>query len=48
HPAHENIVVVSACSGHGFKLSPAMGMAAADLAVEKKSSLPIGFLGWRA
>lgn len=48
HPAHENVVVVSACSGHGFKLSPAMGMAAADLALEKRSSLPIDFLRWRS
>jgi len=47
HPAHENVVVVSACSGHGFKLSPAMGLAAADLATQGTTSLPIQFLRWR-
>jgi sarcosine oxidase len=29
HPAHENVVIVSACSGHGFKHSPAVGEAVA-------------------
>jgi glycine/D-amino acid oxidase-like deaminating enzyme len=26
------VVLCSACSGHGFKLSPAVGLAAAELA----------------
>ena len=30
HPAHENVMIVSACSGHGFKHSPAVGEAVAD------------------
>ena len=25
HPAHQSVVVVSACSGHGFKFAPAVG-----------------------
>jgi sarcosine oxidase len=29
HPAHENVTIVSACSGHGFKHSPAVGEAVA-------------------
>jgi sarcosine oxidase len=29
HPAHENVMIVSACSGHGFKHSPAVGEAVA-------------------
>ncbi len=47
HQNHRNVVVVSACSGHGFKLSPAMGHAAADLATRATTDLPIAFLGWR-
>ncbi len=47
HPDHPNVVVVSACSGHGFKLSPVMGAAAADLATQGTSLLPIQFLRWR-
>src|SRR4029450_2297362 len=32
HPAHpERVVVVSACSGHGFKFAPAIGEIVADL-----------------
>lgn len=30
HPAHENVMIVSACSGHGFKHSPAVGEAVAQ------------------
>lgn len=48
HPEHENVIVVSACSGHGFKLSPAMGLAAADLATRGTTALPIQFLRWRS
>lgn len=47
HQEHRNVVVVSACSGHGFKLSPATGRAAADLATSGQTDLPIAFLGWR-
>jgi sarcosine oxidase len=32
HPAHEQVLIVSACSGHGFKHSPAIGEAVADWA----------------
>jgi sarcosine oxidase len=30
HPAHDNVMVVSACSGHGFKHSAAVGEAVAQ------------------
>jgi sarcosine oxidase len=30
HPEHDNVVIVSACSGHGFKHSPAIGEAVAQ------------------
>jgi sarcosine oxidase len=31
HPEHSSVLVVSACSGHGFKHSPAIGEAVAQL-----------------
>lgn len=31
HPAHENIILFSCCSGHGFKYAPAYGRIALDL-----------------
>jgi sarcosine oxidase len=31
HPRHDSVVVVSPCSGHGFKHSPAIGEAVARL-----------------
>ncbi len=31
HPRHESVLIVSACSGHGFKHSPAIGEAVAQL-----------------
>jgi len=34
HPATDKVVVVSACSGHGFKFSPVVGDVAADLLLE--------------
>lgn len=34
HPGHPGVVVVSACSGHGFKFSSAIGELAADLAMD--------------
>jgi sarcosine oxidase len=30
HPAHDSVLIVSACSGHGFKHSPAIGEAVAQ------------------
>ena len=30
HPEHDNVLIVSACSGHGFKHSPAIGEAVAQ------------------
>lgn len=36
------VVLVSACSGHGFKFAPTIGAAAADLAVQGRTDLPTG------
>ena len=44
HPEAENVVIVSACSGHGFKFAPAVGEIAADLAIEGDTRRPIEFL----
>jgi sarcosine oxidase len=30
HPVHDSVLIVSACSGHGFKHSPAIGEAVAQ------------------
>ena len=34
HPAHENVLFVSACSGHGFKFASAIGEAASQWALD--------------
>jgi len=34
HPESERVVILSACSGHGFKFSPVVGDIAADLVLE--------------
>jgi sarcosine oxidase len=43
-PGEANIVVLGGFSGHGFKLSPAMGDIAADLALDGETGLPLDFL----
>ena len=34
HPRHSEVLVVSACSGHGFKFAPVIGEIVSDLWVE--------------
>jgi sarcosine oxidase len=41
HPQHESVLVVSPCSGHGFKHSPAIGEAVAGWALDGKPSLDL-------
>jgi sarcosine oxidase len=41
HPESERILVVSPCSGHGFKHSAAIGEAAAQCAVEGRSAIDV-------
>ena len=41
HPKHSNVVVVSPCSGHGFKHSAAIGEAVAELLVHGRSKLDL-------
>lgn len=40
-PSHPDIVLLAACSGHGFKHSPAIGEIGADLALEGGSSFDL-------
>jgi sarcosine oxidase len=41
HPAHEVVLIVSPCSGHGFKHSPAIGEAVAQWVTEGKPELDL-------
>ena len=45
HPAHQNVAFACGFSGHGFKFAPVIGEALADLTLEGRTDLPIGFLG---
>jgi sarcosine oxidase len=43
-PGNDNVVLLGGFSGHGFKLSPAFGDIAADLALDGTSPQPIDFI----
>ena len=45
HPGHKNILMVSPCSGHGFKFSSVIGEIAADLVTEGKSRFDLSHFG---
>ena len=42
HQDHDNVLVVSPCSGHGFKFSSAIGEAVADLVTTGTSAFDLG------
>jgi sarcosine oxidase len=44
HPQHANVVFAAGLSGHGFKFTPVLGHALADIALGGTSPLPIDFL----
>ena len=44
HPLHENVVLATGMSGHGFKFTSVLGEILADLAIQGRSNLPIEFL----
>lgn len=44
HPQHPQVSFAAGLSGHGFKFTPTLGEALADLALEGRTALPIGFL----
>jgi sarcosine oxidase len=43
-PGTDNVWLLGAFSGHGFKMAPAFGQVAAELAIDGKTSLPIEHL----
>ena len=45
HPDHANVAFAAGLSGHGFKFTGILGEALADLAMDGRTDLPIGFLG---
>ena len=47
HPQQEQVLIVSPCSGHGFKFCPVIGEIAADLVLQNRTRHPIGLFGIR-
>jgi sarcosine oxidase len=47
HPQHPQVLVVSPCSGHGFKFSSAIGEVVRDLVVDGKSRFDLSLFEWR-
>ncbi len=45
HPYDRAVVVVSACSGHGFKFASVLGEVVADIASDRAAPYDISFLG---
>jgi sarcosine oxidase len=45
HPAHEAVLIVSPCSGHGFKHSPAIGEAVAQWVIHGTPEIDLGPFG---
>jgi sarcosine oxidase len=43
-PGYDNVYVAAGFSGHGFKFAAGIGEIMADLAVDRKTEFPIGFL----
>jgi len=43
-PGHDNVYVAAGFSGHGFKFAAGIGEIMADLAINRKTEYPIGFL----
>lgn len=47
HPRHPQVVVASACSGHGFKFGPVIGEIVADLVEDLPPRFDIELFRWR-
>jgi sarcosine oxidase len=41
HPGHEQVLIASPCSGHGFKFSSAIGEILADLAIDGRTDVDL-------
>ena len=44
HPANDRVVILSACSGHGFKFASVLGEVAADLVTGNPTAFDLSFL----
>ena len=44
HPREANVVFAAGLSGHGFKFTPVLGKALAEMALNGGTELPVGFL----
>lgn len=44
HPQHQNVIVATGFSGHGFKFAPAIGQALAEMTLDGATTLPFEFL----
>ena len=47
HPADPRVVVVSPCSGHGFKFAPVIGEIVADLVQQRTPRFDLALFRWR-
>jgi glycine/D-amino acid oxidase-like deaminating enzyme len=45
HPEHRHVVFAAGLSGHGYKLTSALGYILADLCLDGRTLLPVEFLG---
>ena len=43
HPQHPQVLIVSPCSGHGFKFTPVIGEVVSDLVATGKSRNNVDF-----
>ena len=48
HPAHPRVLIVSACSGHGFKFSSVIGEIVADWALDAGSRFDLALFKARS
>lgn len=47
HPAHPQVLIASACSGHGFKFAPVIGETLADLMEGERPRFDLSLFRWR-
>jgi sarcosine oxidase len=47
HPEHRNVLIVSACSGHGFKFASVIGEIIADLVIDGRARFDLSVFGAR-
>ncbi len=47
HPLHSQVLIASACSGHGFKFSPVIGELLADLVQQRSPRFDLDLFRWR-